>query len=522
MEVLEKINRYRVIKKMGRISVPPYPGRGITREEVVSLLERLIDEIDLFFSNGQNKIKIPKTVFTGKNYNDIYKELWKASKGLDAVLGVRGFNPSDSFVRSEDVLEVIKFLRKSQGQSFDVKVKARHIGKHPNHSLEEVYLLLKKINKAEKKIGMKNPVEVYKVPRRVITPTEVYDAIGTVLAELQHIKYSLGLEKDFIPHTVKVKKTPQDVIDNLQLANALMPDFADIKNIKRIPPLVEEEKPNVFFAIIGGVLENLKDYALKKKIKVTMPEVKPLKNLKPKHIYQEGLEVLEKINNLRVSENLFPMSVPRYPMWEITPNEVHDLVGRIKGDVKIIMGDDFKEGYFNVEYQGKRPEDIYRNLWRISVALDTIVGREYFTMDEVFHESQTLFAETQIIGKYYGLDNIDEELSEAELKSAQSFDMFKKSVDILNIIHKIQRNAGMKNIEDISVLEPDAAEEVEENIFDHIRFGRAELVALKLYLGLDKKIPDFDRREDSKEIDIHILLKRAEKILLNVLNKRSK
>jgi len=44
LEVLSKINRYRIIHKLGPLATPYYPSREITPNEVYDLIQRLINE----------------------------------------------------------------------------------------------------------------------------------------------------------------------------------------------------------------------------------------------------------------------------------------------------------------------------------------------------------------------------------------------------------------------------------------------------------------------------------------------
>ena len=223
LELLDKINRLRRVMKLGPITVPSFPSREITPNEVYDMVSRLVDELSSIHKTKSSDNK--KTIkHKGKVPVDVYRELSEISSAIDPMLGIRGLKPTDVYAQSLKVLKQVRFLRISQNLPEEVKPPVLTEGKHPNHSLATTYKLLKKISLSESNLWMQ-PVLVPKVPNRVIEPGEVYDALHIVLAELERVKFRLGVERRFKIEQVKGIKTPDDVIYNLVWAIRLMPDF---------------------------------------------------------------------------------------------------------------------------------------------------------------------------------------------------------------------------------------------------------------------------------------------------------
>ncbi|MCP5005428.1 MAG: hypothetical protein GY941_16050 [Planctomycetes bacterium] len=77
LEILDKINRLRRIRGMGAITVPLYPSREISPDEVFDMVERLVGEINFFLTNIKPEVV---QAVSGKSPNDVYRELWGISR----------------------------------------------------------------------------------------------------------------------------------------------------------------------------------------------------------------------------------------------------------------------------------------------------------------------------------------------------------------------------------------------------------------------------------------------------------
>lgn len=296
LEVLDKVKRLRRIRGMGDITVPSFPSRSVTSNEVFDMTNRLVLELSLF-SEVQKKKQKQKHI--GKTLVDVYRELWGISLALDPVLGVRGLKTADVFAQSQMVLEQIRFLRATQNQAITIPKPEHTEGKHSNHSLQAAYSLLNKIGKAEANLWIE-PVQEHRVPRRVIEPGEVYDALLIVRAELERIKFRLGVERVFIVPEVKSQKTSDDVIANLKWATALMPDFDSTDTLSQYPQSSLIKTPNHVYRMTEHILDEFSRYRELRGIIVKPRAVPNQFDMQPRHVYQKVLECMAKVNQMRV------------------------------------------------------------------------------------------------------------------------------------------------------------------------------------------------------------------------------
>ncbi len=524
IEVLEKLNKLRVIKGVGRITIPPFPSRDITPNEVYDLVARLVDEAKLALKLIYGKNVTPETEkeIIRKTPNDIYRELWYISYSLDPILGVRGFNPSDVFAQTVRIISEINFLRLTQNLSLKEVKPTRTEGKHPNHALKEVYTLLEKISQSERNLLIE-PVSVTKdVPRRVIAPSEVYDALQVVLAELQRIKYRLGVSRTFITPEFGLKKTPDDVILNIKRATELMPEFAmDSKLIQRDRSLLNRNLNHVFL-MTTHLLNELDQYRMVRRIEEPLHESYKISGMQQRHVYQKILECIEKVNILRSQGELGPNIVPEFPLRKITPNEVYDLIVRLDSEFEIIYTEAGIEEVYEFEtflpyiniYKNRSANDVYINMLRFSRLLDTILGSKSITLEYIYAQSLRINNEIELICKYLKADiSIDAD----ETRPGHSLnDLLNKCHELLVTIYKVGHRAGMA-----SALLPTEAVDEEitlNNVLNEIHIIRSELVALKVHLGITTQIPEFDITENKTPDHIYQLLTKAQSMLLKLLN----
>jgi len=227
LEILGKINSYRTkVSKTGGITVPRFPGRDITPNEVYSVVTRLRQEMNLLVQNRGLQESQESQDVVNKSPSDVYAALAEVSIALEETLGLRSIRPAEVYMRSVQVVELSRFLRKSQNLPLDVAKPVLTQGKFPNHALRSVHELLGKIGVAEHNLWMK-AFQQPRLPRRVITPSDVFDAMGVAIAELHRIQFRLGLEREFsdLEEQKTRGQTPDDVIQNTAWAEALLPLF---------------------------------------------------------------------------------------------------------------------------------------------------------------------------------------------------------------------------------------------------------------------------------------------------------
>ncbi len=486
LEILDKINRYRInIVKTGGITIPRFPGRDISPNEVYSVVFRLRQEMELLSPNITEEKVIPGE--ENVTPSEVYAALSEISLALDETLGIRGITPSDVYRRSVMVLNLARFLRQSQNMPLNVAKPKKSKNKLPNHALKSVNVLLHKVHRAELNLWM-DAIKVPQVPRRVISPSDVYDAMGLVLAELQRIQYRLGLERDFEQPEVSKGKTPDDVIQNTRWATALLPEFSLNKTLRQYDRRALVKTPNHVYSVSQYILTNLEQYLRSRGIPLPIYNFTKVNGMLPQHVYSKTLELLDKINLIRQQKHLGEVTVPRYPLRKITPSEVFNQALRVDEELAIIYKHEGIAAKIWLtqkqikHYQNKTPSDVFYNMQKISLLLDTILGGNAFSPNDVYQEMMFIENEVTILAKHLKLKLPDYKPKPLDINT-QPRDTFMMARKILSLILKIKQRAGMFDIKDTSIPVGDNISPSE--VYNQVRVITSELTSLKVFLSIN-------------------------------------
>ncbi len=404
LEVLKKINKYRQNNNLGLVNVPIYPSKSISSEDVYFSVVRLNTEVDLLLKNTNcqhiDKLSTIKK-YIDKSSSDNYYEIWLASLAMDELLG-KGFSPTNNYKESILIIDIINFIRNSQGIYDEVEVPKKKNRKHPNHVLYATNKLLHKISKAEKRLWME-PVDVTKNPQRIITPTEVYDSMQTIITELQRIRRRLGIERFYESKTVLVSKTPSDVLQNIEYAIKLFPSFYVSRELIQYERNSLKKTINDLYALSEFILHKIEYLKEVKGIKLESKEPPMIYSLNKMHIYQKAIETMEKINKLRIKDKLYEVAVPSSPLKNKSIDSIYELLLMIDDEISIIMEKnaikDVKRWSYVLDrkkYNDKEASDIYHNLWRVSSTIDIFRGIQY-TPNETFVLAKNLNSVLKIL-----------------------------------------------------------------------------------------------------------------------------
>ena len=515
LEVLDKIKRLRRARKMGDITVPRYPSREVTPNEVFDSVNRLVAELALF--PGINVPVVEEHLVKGKLPADVYHELWHISLALDPVLGIRGLKPTDVYAQSLMVLEQVKFLRTTQNELTRIPQPQKTTNKHPNHSLQSTYQLLQKISTAERHLWMA-PVPVPVVPRREISPGEVYDALQIVRAELERLKYRLGVERAFKSPVLEGRKTPDDVIVNLKWATELMPDFSYGKTLNQYEQVSLLKTPSHVYAVTEQILKKLERYRALRGIKVT-PRTVPVQTLlQPRHVFQKTLECLSKADQLRQHVGLGAMALPAHPLRPITPTEVYELVLRLDAELGILYAQIDMEyipaDLISIEIANdKTPSNVFRNMWAISYMIDSILGAEGYTPSDVYNQARRVVSELNIIRKY--LDNSHDIVMPPIVQGKRPEDVLSLAEQLMAIVKKIKFRAGI--LEHVLPIPPEPDNATPDDVYNQTGIILSELVNIKMQLGIKQRADQFPKVKNKTPSHVFQQLKLAEAIMLDIV-----
>ncbi len=498
LEVLKKINKYREIHNLGEVNIPIYPSRVITSEDVYFNLTRLNDELDLLLK----KISCPhiqglsiSKIYFDKTSNDAYYEVWLASLAMDELLG-KGFSPTDNYEQSLLIIDVIKFLRNTQSIYSDKPLPEKQNRKHPNHVLYATHQLLNKISDAEKRLWM-DPVDVPQNPQRIITPTEVYDSMQTIVTELKRIRRRIGVERFYEAPVVAQTKNPSDVLQNIEYAIELFPDFEISKDLKQYDIKSLTKTIDELYALSAFVLRKINYLKKYKGILVSSTEIPYIHNLNEMHVYQKSIETMEKINKMRLVNGLYEVAVPKSPTKKKKSNDIFDILLMIDDEISIVMK---KNGVKNVKswnylvekdsYSGKSYSDIYNNLWKIASSADNLRGDSY-TSNETYLLAKRIEQRIAKIVKIF----IKKDINTDYIKSVnkQASDVFNLSLKLYDRLSLILKRA---NISGGKIQIPKEIVVTSDTVYNSLRIINASLIDINIHFGIESDMEEVLINED--------------------------
>ncbi len=483
LEVLSKVNKYREINNYGRISVPPVPARRITPQDVYNNVVRLKEEVHYLLKKRNKKFHYKR--YVNKTPSDVYKELWEISLGFDALIG-QGFTPTDVYMQSQQIVDMIKFLRKSQREYVKIPLPTKKPNLHPNHALYASISLLKKINQDEKKLWMK-PIPVPKIKQKVISPTEVYDSLQTVKAELNRITRRIGLEATFPPEQPKSRKTPSDVVQNLEYAKALLPSFDFTKKLNQYPQNSLIKTPNDVYALSEFILDKIAIIKDKSGIKLKAKKAPFVYGLQPIYVYVKGLEDLEKIQKLKLLNGFYPSQIPAAPNTKITPSEVYELILRLDDEINLLYNSKrfnyhllaYRDYLDKKEYQDKTPSDVYHNLWKLSYEFDTILNQQY-TPNETYALALKIKYNVNVLAKALTQKTLHVKEKHHTTKSPK--DVFAQSLALMNRLEMIKKRGDLQSV---SITIPQDKEITPNSVYNALRIISGTVSELHIYYNIE-------------------------------------
>ena len=523
IEILEKINKFREIQHFGKITIPIYPTREITQDDIYLMISRLNREVKFLIKNKENMLEME--VLSDKDAN-LYEILDSISLSIDPLIGARGFGPNEVYKQSVRIIKIINFLKKSQ--NIHKKAQKITINKtlHENHILYEARGLLKKISIAQKNLWI-TPVKVSKIKQKVITFTEVYSYQNDIIAQLQRIKNRLGFERYFKIEKIETSqyKTANDIIKNLNYAKQMMPLFTFDKKLIQYDKNSLEKKVNELYGFSEFLIKKLKFYKEVKGIKVQPNSTPKLFCNKNIYLYQKIVENIEKIQKIRVLEGMKISSIPITPISNISTNQLYELMLRVDNELNILLENyeilPINSWHTTINkrtYKNKTLSDVYSNLWIFSSHFNTILVDNY-TPNELFVLSQKIHREVNLISKHLKIDNnsnlVKKSPNKYQLITIQT--LFQKSLNLINSINEIEKRA---NITSIINIVPQISNITTDDVYHLLKISNAMLIEIKKHFGI-YQYSKFHKTKTKKTLsDIYKSLDTSEKILLGIIEKK--
>lgn len=309
----------------------------------------------------------------------------------------------------------------------------------------------------------------------------------------------------------------------MEWAILLLPDFSLNRPLRQFNRDALKKTPNHVYSVTDHILKRLYEYRRIKGIQAPPRKAQMIYGLKPHHVYEKGLEILEKIDTIRITQHLGPIAVQHFPLRLITPSEVFDLTLRLDEELDILFRHDNLESdlwltSINInEYEDKTPSNVFLNMQRISLLLDTILGSEGFTPSHVFKEAISVENNIVILANALRVTDRNKDVQQTKLQQGISpRDVYFKAREIMQLVLEAKKRSGMFGVRDISI--PPGEPVTPNDVFNQVRIIDAELTELKVFLGISGVVERPPFLIGKTPAHVFQVLERAEQQLVSILH----
>lgn len=216
LEVQEKIVRAQRRLGMAPGKVGQIPVKEIVPKDVLGSVQTAIREIHRIKAQLVIEDKITPAAFEGgKTPSFVYKSLGDASFLLDGLVG-RSISPSDVFTRVQHIHDELELIAAKLKVALELNPPAVEGRKRPREVAQQVLRATFKTINLETRLGM-DASGVPSLSLVRVTPAEVYEAVGILLAEMVRIKAHLGITLPRDERPAARNKRPTDVFAQVLL-----------------------------------------------------------------------------------------------------------------------------------------------------------------------------------------------------------------------------------------------------------------------------------------------------------------
>ena len=216
LEVIKKITRVQRRLGMAPAKVGQIPVKEIVPRDVLGSVHTAIREIHRIKTQLVIEDQITPTPFQGgKTPSFVYKALGDASFLLDGLVG-RAISPSDVFTRVQHIHDELELIAAKLKVALELERPVVEGRKRPQDVAQQVLRATFKTINLETRLGM-DASGVPTVSLVRVTPAEVFEATGILLAEMVRIKAHLGITLPRNDRPDARNKRPTDVFAEVLL-----------------------------------------------------------------------------------------------------------------------------------------------------------------------------------------------------------------------------------------------------------------------------------------------------------------
>jgi len=218
---------------------------------------------------------------------------------------------------------------------------------------------------------------------------------------------------------------------------------------------------------------------------------------KPIHVYAKALEVLEKVARAQGRQGLTKAEVGAIPIRKISPTEVFAISDRVLSELrrlkqKLNITQTIAEPKF---VAGKRPSDVYENMWRASYLLDGVAGT--IEPSFVFRNTRLILAELEQISAKLGVASLKKAPLAVEGKLPKDVNL--QSFKNMHLLARLQRKL---KIEPLRAPSFPSGKITPSDVYDTTNLLLSELVRIKVALNIVTPRPSIALLEGKRPPDV--------------------
>jgi len=226
IELFNKISKLQKKHGIASSAPPEVPIQTITPENVISVINRIYDEVVRIKKHlGINQSIKNIALYSGRTPSNVYENIWQASYLIDGM--IKAINPTEVFENTLRVQSELNLIANHLKVELPNVLGEPQSGKTPKQVHLQGYINLHKFSLLEEQLKMEvSRVPAY--PKTKISPSDVYDTTNLMLAEINRIKAHLGIKQSTKSEKVSARKRPSHVLAQMNLINDQVTFLTDV------------------------------------------------------------------------------------------------------------------------------------------------------------------------------------------------------------------------------------------------------------------------------------------------------
>ena len=205
---------------------------------------------------------------------------------------------------------------------------------------------------------------------------------------------------------------------------------------------------------------------------------------RPRHVLQKAREVLLQVQQLRKLNGLAEKPVPSFPVTEITPGDVKNMVDRVLVDVKGLRGKFSvkKAAAAAPKPSGKTPTNVYAHLTLVGLQVQGL-GIPKTVPNSVYRMGITIISDLQLIRKALGHTDTVPMQTGAKRKKPKA--VFKRGMEVMAALKELSgKNAKLAVPGGVVMPNVRSGRIKPAHVLDQFNNILAEVGAMKVKLGV--------------------------------------